>query len=161
MPLLAGQRLFYKTAVDPPKTPGWIGSQVCLPGRKRAVQSPFSHHFLPGKDNCRGFQWKTGLTSLLLSFTAASAGGSEHLLRLPILHPPLLLSPEISQTGGHSRTVLRWTQPRLSGRFSRLSLITFCRAKITVVDFNGKRASLHSSFRCAVAWVAEAMGTAA
>jgi hypothetical protein len=35
MPLLVIQRWFYKTAVDPLKTPGWIGSQVCLPGRKR------------------------------------------------------------------------------------------------------------------------------
>jgi hypothetical protein len=34
MPLMAVQRSFYKTAVDPLKTPGWIGSQVCLPGRK-------------------------------------------------------------------------------------------------------------------------------
>jgi hypothetical protein len=33
MPLLASHRSFYKTAVDPLKTPGWIGSQVCLPGR--------------------------------------------------------------------------------------------------------------------------------
>jgi hypothetical protein len=34
MPLLVGQRSFYKTAVDPLKTPAWVGSQVCLPGRK-------------------------------------------------------------------------------------------------------------------------------
>jgi hypothetical protein len=34
MPLLAVQRSFDKTAADPLKTPGLIGSQVCLPGRK-------------------------------------------------------------------------------------------------------------------------------
>jgi hypothetical protein len=34
MPLLADQKSFQKTAADSSRTPGWIGSQVCLPGRK-------------------------------------------------------------------------------------------------------------------------------
>jgi hypothetical protein len=34
IPLLAVQTSFYKTEVDPLETPGWIGSQVCCPGRK-------------------------------------------------------------------------------------------------------------------------------
>jgi hypothetical protein len=34
MPLLAVQRLFYKTAVDSLQTPGWISSQGYLPRRK-------------------------------------------------------------------------------------------------------------------------------
>jgi hypothetical protein len=34
MPLLAVQRSGYKTAVDPLKTPVWIGSQVYLPDQK-------------------------------------------------------------------------------------------------------------------------------
>jgi hypothetical protein len=52
-----------------------------------------------------------------------------HRLRMPI------------ETGGRSRTALREAQTASSRRFNRASLATFWRAKITVVDFNGKRGS--------------------
>jgi hypothetical protein len=39
------------------------------------VQARFPRHFLPGKDNRRGFEWKTGLTSLALSLRGRVGGG--------------------------------------------------------------------------------------